>query len=128
MRRALLLSLLAAAQAENCGGSLSVDPRYCVKANPATGQFYCQSSGVNEGDIVPLRVRVRNRASYDIFGEEVWVPGAHNEPPLPPCRRGPRCGCLPAWPLSRNTVHQRAAPPRPSVAHAPAPSRAQASS
>ena len=59
----------------NCGGSMSVDPRYCV-GRDASGSRYCSASAIKVGDIVPLRVRVRNLANYETFdGEPAYVPG-----------------------------------------------------
>ena len=76
----LLLLAVAAVSAENCGGSLSVDPRYCVTRNPdnvvdGTPQLYCSNTNLLVGDTVPLRIRVENNANFeDRFGDRVEVP------------------------------------------------------
>ena len=39
--------------------------------------LYCNAGGINAGEIVPLRVRVKNNANYEDWfsGDEVYVPG-----------------------------------------------------
>ena len=74
MLRTVLLALVASAVAENCGGSLSVDPRYCTGS--LNGVPYCDASAIAEGDTVPLRIRLANNANYENFdGDQTYVPG-----------------------------------------------------
>ena len=60
----------AAVFAENCGGSVNMDPRYCLY------QSLCDPSNIRAGDTVPLRIRMTNKANYESeAGETVYVPG-----------------------------------------------------
>ena len=76
LRRTILALGLASAAAENCGGSLSLDPRYCVGTVDNDGVTrYCDSTAILEGDIVPLRIRVTNNANYEnLDADSIYVP------------------------------------------------------
>ena len=53
---------------------MNIDPRYCATFDPE-GNFYCNAGALQVGDTVPLRIRVQNEASYEVFGDENFVPG-----------------------------------------------------
>jgi hypothetical protein len=56
---------------QNCGGSMSIDPRYCIGSEGRT----CTHDQLQVNEFVPLRIRVRNKANYDNFdGDSVYVP------------------------------------------------------
>ena len=66
---------LASVAAENCGGALSIDPRYCI-GSPDGVNPYCNAQSLQDGDTVPLRIRMTNNANYEnLDADTVYVPG-----------------------------------------------------
>ena len=66
----------------NCGGSFSVEPKYCIGFDAAINQLrvYCSHVALEVGDIVPLRIRVKNEANFDDWdGDTHYVPGRIKE-------------------------------------------------
>jgi len=79
LRLGLLSALVAGAAADNCGGSLSADPRYCPNsAINEDGEKYCENTKLLVGDTVPLRVVIANTANFETDDYEaltIYVPG-----------------------------------------------------
>jgi len=65
---------------ENCGGSMSVDPRYCVSSvvvsrGEKSAYSTCSNMKLKEGNMVPLRIRVNNKANFEnLNGDTVYIP------------------------------------------------------